>query len=92
MGAIVKIMRLLPPDMVAEIKVAAEAGESMRKIKTIRDAMRHWQRSRTGVALSDEELRRLVTEGRESGEPVDGEGALMRLRAKYETAPSGTRP
>jgi len=33
--------------------------------------------------FNDEELRRLVAEGRASGEPVDGEAVLRRLRAKY---------
>lgn len=32
---------------------------------------------------SNDKLRRLVAEGRASGEPVDGESALRRLRAKF---------
>jgi hypothetical protein len=45
---------------------------------------------RTVIALSEEELRRLVAEGRASGEPVDGEAVLKRLRAKYAAAAEGS--
>jgi hypothetical protein len=38
---------------------------------------------KTTNLLSDEELRRLVTVGRDSGEPIDGEDVLRSLRAKY---------
>ena len=37
----------------------------------------------TPLPLSQAELRRLVTEGRDSGPPVDGETALRRLLDKY---------
>ena len=43
----------------------------------------------TVIALSDEELRRLVAEGRDSGEPIDGEDALRSLRAKYAARAAG---
>jgi len=84
MGTIDKITISLPREMVAEIKAAIAAGEFTTASEVIRDALRQWRRSRTVIALTDEDLRRLVREGRESGEPVDGEAALRRLRAKYE--------
>jgi antitoxin ParD1/3/4 len=78
--------------MVAEIKEAVAAGEFTNTSEAIRDALRQWRRARTVIALSDEELRRLVAEGRASGEPVDGETVLKRLRAKYAAlAESGGR-
>ena len=87
MSTLEKITISLPAEMLAEIRTAVAAGEFANTSEAIRDALRRWQRSRTVVALNDEELRRLVTEGRESGEPVDGEAALRRLRAKYAALP-----
>ncbi len=83
MGALQKITISLPEEMLAEIKAAVEAGEFTNTSEAIRDALRHWRRSRTVLALNDEELRRLVADGRKSGAPVDGEATLERLRAKY---------
>ena len=83
MSALEKITISLPAEMLAEVKAAVEAGEFTNTSEAIRDALRHWGRARRVVALNDEELRRLVAEGRASGEPVDGETALRRLRAKY---------
>jgi antitoxin ParD1/3/4 len=83
MGTLEKITISLPEEMVAEIKAAVEAGEFTNTSEAIRDALRHWRRSRTVIALNDEELRQLVAEGRESGAPVDADTTLQRLRAKY---------
>ena len=83
MSDIAKITISLPEEMVAEIKEAVAAGEYTNTSEAIREALRQWRRSRTVIALNDEELRRLVAEGRASGEPVDGEAVLRRLRAKY---------
>ena len=83
MGALAKITISLPEEMLAEIKAAVEAGEYTNTSEAVRDALRHWRRSRTVFALNDEELKQLVAEGRASGKPVDGEAALGRLRAKY---------
>ena len=79
-----KITISLPGEMVAEIKAAIAAGEFTNTSEVIRDALRQWRRARTVIALNDEDLRRLVAEGRDSGEPVDGEAALRGLRAKYQ--------
>ena len=83
MSELEKITISLPGEMVAEIKAAIEAGEFTNTSEAIRDALRQWRRARTVIALNDEELRRLVAEGRASGESVDGETVLKRLRAKY---------
>ncbi len=69
--------------MVAEIKTAVAAGKFTNTSEVIRDALRQWRRTRTVIALNDEDPRRLVAEGRDSGEAVDGEAVLRRLRAKY---------
>ncbi len=89
MGALEKITISLPEEMVAEIKAAIEAGEFTNTSEAIRDALRHWRRSRTVIALADEDLKRLVAEGRASGAPVEGEAALARLRAKYAARAAG---
>ena len=83
MSTIERITISLPAEMVAEVKAAVAAGEFTNTSEAVRDALRRWHRARTVIALSDEELRLLVAEGRDSGEPVDGEAALKRLRAKY---------
>ncbi len=89
MGAISKITISIPEEMLAEIRAAVDAGEFTNTSEAIRDAIRHWRRSRTVLALNDEELRRLVAEGRESGEPVDGDTVFARLRAKYAADSAG---
>ena len=83
MSRLEKITISLPGEMVAEIKAAVEAGEFTNTSEAVRDALRRWRGLRTVIALSEDELRRLVAEGKASGEPVDGEAALRRLRAKY---------
>jgi antitoxin ParD1/3/4 len=83
MSVIEKITISLPAEMVAEVRAAVDAGEFANTSEAIRDALRHWRRARTVIALNDDELRKLVAEGRESGEPVDGETVLQGLREKY---------
>jgi antitoxin ParD1/3/4 len=83
MSAIEKITISLPAEMIAELRAAIEAGEFTNVSEAVRDALRQWRRSRTVIALNDEELRRLVVEGRESGDPIDAEAVLRRLRDKY---------
>ena len=78
-----KITISLPEEMLSDIKAAISAGEFTNTSEAIRDALRHWKRSRTVIVLNDAELRDLVAEGRNSGKAVDGEAALKRLRVKY---------
>lgn len=84
-----KLTISLPAEMVAEIRKSIEVGEFTNVSEVVRDALRKWQRSRTVIALNDDALRQLVREGRRSGEPVDGEAALKRLRAKYAAMGAG---
>lgn len=92
MGKLEKITISLPAEMLAEIKKAVRAGEFTNTSEALRDAIRGWFRARTVIALSDAELRRLVAEGRASGEPIDGETALNRLRTKYAAQAAGIGP
>ena len=73
----------LPRELLAEIKSAVEVGDYANTGDVVRDALRHWRRSRGVRAHDYEALRQLVAEGRASGAPLDGDVALMRLRAKY---------
>lgn len=89
MSSIEKITISLPAEMLAEVRAAVTAGEFTNTSEAIRDALRRWRRERTVIVLSDEELRRLVAEGRDSGEPIDGEDVLRSLRAKYAALAAG---
>ena len=84
MGKIEKTTISLPSEMLAEIKAAVQAGDYANTSEAVRDAVRQWQRSRAVIVMNDDELRRMVEDGRASGEPVEGEPALASLRAKYE--------
>lgn len=53
------------------------------------DVSRRLRHRRKAGVFNDKTLKRLVAEGRASGEPVDGEAALMRLRAKYSAMADG---
>ena len=83
MSRIKKITISLSAEMLVEIKAAVAAGEYTNTSEAVRDALRGWRRRRTVIALNDQDLRRLVAEGLKSGEPVDGEAVLQRLRRKY---------
>lgn len=89
MGAIEKTTISLPSEMLAEIKAAVEAGDYANASEVVRDALRQWRRSRTVIALNDDELRRMVAEARASGEAVDGESALQALKSKYQSMVAG---
>ena len=89
MSAIEKITISLPAEMVADVGAAVAAGEFTSTSEAVRDALRQWRRARTVIALNDDELRRLVAEGRQSGEPVDGEAALRHLRERYAAVAEG---
>ena len=89
MGTIEKTTISLPSEMLSEVKAAVAAGDYANASEVVRDALRQWQRSRTVIALNDDDLRRMVKEGLASGAPVDGEQALTALQAKYEAMPAG---
>lgn len=89
MGTVEKTTISLPTEMLSEVKAAVAAGDYTNVSEVMRDALRQWRRSRTVIALNDDELRRMVEEGRSSGLPVDGEPALAALRAKYKDLASG---
>ncbi len=85
MSAIEKTTISLPREMLADIRAAVEAGDYANTSDVIRDALRQWRRSRTVIALNDDELRRMVADARSSGEAVDGNAALLALKSKYQS-------
>lgn len=89
MGTIEKTTISLPREMLSEIKAAVAAGDYANVSEAVRDALRQWQRARTVIALNDDDLRRMVEEGKASGSPIDGEQALTALQAKYEAMTAG---
>jgi len=83
MSTLEKITISLPAEMVSEIRESVAAGEFTSTSEAIRDALRRWRGARKVIVLSDDELRRMVAEGEASGEAIEGEAAMRRLRAKY---------
>ncbi len=84
MSSVEKISIALPSDMIAMVKAAVTAGEYASTSEVIREALRAWKFKRKVESLEQEELRRLVYEGINSGPGVDADVVFSRLRAKYE--------
>jgi antitoxin ParD1/3/4 len=51
--------------------------------EVIRDALRAWRLRRKIETLETDELRRLVTEGIESGPGLDADAVFAKLRARF---------
>lgn len=73
----------LPPALVTELRLVAERGEFGSVSDIVRDALVEWRRQHDVAALPDDELRRLVQEGIDSGSGLDAGEAFGRLRARY---------
>jgi antitoxin ParD1/3/4 len=89
MANVEKLSIALTPDMVAEIRAAVEGGDSGGVSEVVRDALRDWRLRRKIETLETEELRRLVREGIDSGQGLDAENVLARLRARFGQQPRG---
>ena len=84
MTNIEKLSIALPREMVADIREAVESGDYATTSEVIRDALRDWRYRRLSVDPSDvDTLRRLVTEGINSGPSIEAEPVFERLLAKY---------
>ncbi len=97
-STIEKISIALPPEMVAQLRQAVDAGEYASSSEVVRDALRDWsykrQLQQNGVA----ELRRLWQEARANKTPgIPAAEVLNRLERKYQamagesSAPSVTK-
>lgn len=83
MSNVQKVSVDLPPEFLAMIREAIEAGEYASASEVIRDALREWKNRRAAPTLDSEEPRRLWREGVESGPPVESAPVFERLRRKY---------
>ncbi len=84
MGHVDKRSITLSPELATAVDDAVAAGEYASASEVIRDALRLWKERRDLFGYTVEELRRLVQEGIDSGDPVDGPTTMKQLSAKYE--------
>jgi antitoxin ParD1/3/4 len=86
MASIEKISIALPPEMVATVRQAVEAGEYASSSEVIRDALRDWTHKRDLRRQGIEELRRVWRQAMEDRSPgVDPAEVLDRLERKYQS-------
>jgi antitoxin ParD1/3/4 len=83
MANVEKLSIALPPEMAGSVRDAVQSGEYATASEVIREALRDWKLKRRMAALEEDELRRLVREGIESGPGIPAERVFFRLRAKY---------
>lgn len=83
MANVEKLSVALTPEMAAEVRAAVERGEYGSVSEVVRDALRDWRLRRTVDALEIEELRRLVTEGIDSGPGLEAGPVFARLRVRF---------
>jgi antitoxin ParD1/3/4 len=83
MGHVDKRSITLSPELAAAVDQAVAAGEYASASEVIRDALRDWKDKRDLLGYTVEELRHLIREGIDSGEPKPAGPVLDRLKAKY---------
>ena len=69
MGVVRKISIALTEELAADVEKAVESGDYASNSEVIRDALRHWKDIREAREAKLTELRRLIQEGLDSGEP-----------------------
>ena len=67
MATVEKLSIALTPKMAREVRMAVERGDYASSSEVIREALRDWRRKRAFQDQEIEELRRLWSEGVESG-------------------------
>ena len=72
MGVVRKISIALTEELAADVEKAVESGDYASNSEVIRDALRHWKDIRDAREAKLTELRRLIQEGLDSGEPIEG--------------------
>jgi antitoxin ParD1/3/4 len=91
MSKVEKLSIALPPEMLAEVRQAVEAGEYASTSEVVRDALRGWSERRALAGYSVEELRALWNAGIASGPRQPGPPIMKRLREKIANKRT-TRP
>jgi antitoxin ParD1/3/4 len=75
----------LPPEMVAMVRQAVDAGAYASSSEVVRDALREWSAKRTLREHGVEDLRHIWQEALEDASPrVASEDVLDRLERKYQ--------
>jgi antitoxin ParD1/3/4 len=85
MSTVEKISIALPPEMVAVIRSAVDAGEYASSSEVVRDALRDWTQKRSLRQQGIEELRQVwqqAIKDKSTGVPADD--VLDRLERKYQ--------
>ncbi len=83
MGRYEKITAEVTDEMVAFMREAVASGSYASSDAVIRDAMMAWMQSDRATPLGQEELRRLLDAGRDSGPGIPAEEVFDELIAKY---------
>jgi antitoxin ParD1/3/4 len=85
MSSVEKISIALPPEMVALVRQAVDAGEYASSSEVVRDALRDWTRKRQLQQNGLAELRQLWQQARADQSPgVPADDVLDRLERKYQ--------
>lgn len=86
MAQVEKVSIAVTPEMAAMLRRAVASGDYASSSEVVREALRDWKERRTLRTEAITELRRLWDEGLASGEPVQSEDALARIKAKIDAA------
>jgi antitoxin ParD1/3/4 len=85
MSSVEKISIALPPEMVAQVRQAVEAGEYASSSEVVRDALRDWTHKRRLQQNGLAELRQLWQQARVDNTPgAPADEVLDRLARKYQ--------
>lgn len=86
MAQVEKVSIAVTPEMAAMLRRAVASGDYASSSEVVREALRDWKERRTLRNEAVAELRKLWDEGLASGEPVEGEDAFARIRARIDAA------
>ena len=87
-----KISVALPPEMVAVVRQAVDAGEYASSSEVVREALRDWTQKRSLRQQGVEELRQLWREALADETPgIPAEEVLGRLERKYQAIADASR-
>jgi antitoxin ParD1/3/4 len=80
-----KISIALPPEMVAAVREAVEAGEYASSSEVVRDALRDWTQKRGSRHQAIDELRKVWRQAMDNKAPgIEVNEVLERLERKYK--------
>lgn len=89
MASVEKISIALPPEMLAVVHQAVDAGEYASSSEVVREALRDWTERRNLRRQGIGELRRVWREARKNNAPgVAADEVLDRLERKYRAMTS----